>query len=1106
MLKDISRAFCRMCFWGSLLLAPLFYYWTVETSGASIRINGHQGDYYNLLVDGFLDGHLYMKAKVDPQLQALPPAERPGAAPYLLDASLFNGRYYLYFGVTPALSLFLPFTLLTGHDLPESLGCLTFMLLGLALAVAWWRYVQLKFFRRLGSIWVVLGFLALGFCTVAPSALRRPMFYEAAIGAGYASMMFALWALLLAIYKLKARFWWLVLAGVGVGLAVGSRANLVPGGVVLLIFGCSIIPYVSSDRLVGYVRRTLLLCILATGIGAGAIAIGLASYNYARFGKITEFGHNHQIGQNPKKMFRAENFAHNFHLYYLKPPVSNGFFPFVAPAEEGPKPTDYIGREHVHGEWIWTLVLVVLVVIALVFYMKNQRFRTHRNWILIFGLPLVLFFVNGTILGLSGVRSNRYMLDFHPALVLGTLVLYAAVISMLIQWGRQLWLLYIVVSLILCSIIFNIFASMQVHGFYAVNSPISYDRMAHFFDRLMWPLMYSEHSEVGDKELKLRWPAGVNGFVREPLLSIGTKDFYDILWIDYDGPNRARFVYRHGEYSEVLGRWFNYNASERAKVLVSGAFLLPSISHPWYDERPLAERIARKRHLRVLVNDEAVLDRDVLSYDSSPRLQHWGEAILAGGQGAKFRGDIQRTLTLPTDDWWNRRNNSEGSVKFRIELPTNRYGATEPLLQMGGRAGFDSLSITYLRDGWVQLVHDQLGGGARVSGPFAVDYNQIHSLEIESPNLSDNLFWTERGPIDVDKSPANIRVNWNGRQVFAPELPPYPASRESIALGVNWWNSSSSFAFFTGFLEESPALKPTSEIQPGVLDWIFNSVDTLADLRGIIAQFSRTDGEKATLVWRRSYPGGRLTLGWMEGGVTAWSAEHDDSVKPMTALRLQITKASWTGTETSPGWIELESGGQILISQQTTFFARGQVQARALLSERWLGSALVPASESVVQSKAKSPSSDLPGRLRLRFALPQNGYVGSDPLFSVGTPGAADSIYLRGLGQGRYVLGIDHWSVGANESTPFILDASAVHSLLIELGSLAAAGEFKPDHVRLILNEKVVLEVKVSLFPVKPETITYGLNPHGMSTSAAAFRGSIISVRAHEPLPANFSP
>ena len=1105
MLKGVPVTCSRVFFGLTILLAPYFYYWTVHSTGASIRISGQQGDYYNLLVDGFLDGHLHMKAQVDPRLQALSPAERPGSAPYLLDASLYNGRYYLYFGITPALTLFLPFSLLTGHDLPESLGCLFLMLFSFGLAVAWWKYVQIKFFPRLGFIWVNLGVLALGFCTAAPSALRRPMFYEAAIGAGYACMMFALWSLLLAFFKPKARIRWLVLAGVGVGLAVGSRANLAPGAVALLIFGCLIVPYGSIGRHLGLRRKMVITCLLASGIGAGLIGIGLASYNYARFGKITEFGHNHQIGQNPKQMFRGENLLHNLRLYYFKPPALNGYFPFVAPAEEGPKPPDYIGREHVHGEWLWTINFIILI--GLVFYlMLRRRLEVRAKWILIFLMPLVLFFCNGAILWLSGVRSNRYMLDFHPALVLGTLVLFAAVGSTLLESGRKLWILFAVGGLIIFNVFFNILASMQVHGFYALTSPISYERLAFYLDRIVWPLMYFENSKIGDKELKLRWPAGVNGLIREPLVSTGTKDFSDFLWIDYDGPKRARFVYRHGEYSEVIGQWFDYNSKDRAKVLVSGAFLLPSVAHPWHGERSLAERIARKRRLRVLVNDIEVFNRDVLSYDSSPRLQHWGEAILGDGRVMKFRGDIQRILTLSDDDWWSRRNNSEGGVRFRVELPSKRYGATEPLLQLGDRSGYDSLAITYLRDGWVQLVHDQLGGGARVSEPFAIDYSKIQSVEVEAPNLSDDLYWTNRGPIEIQKTPKNIRVHWNGQQVFAPDLPPFTASRGNIALGVNWWNSSASVAFFTGIFVESPALQKLSEIQPGVLDWSFNSLETLADLRGIIAQFSRTDGEKATLVWRRSHSSGRLSLGWMEGGVTVWSADRDDAVKPVTTLRLQITKGVWTGSETSPGWIELESGGQILISQYTTFFARGQVHARTLMPERWSGSALVPAPESIVPLKAKLPPSELPGRLRLRFALPQTGYVGSDPLLSVGTTGAADSIYLRGLGQGRYVLGIDHWSVGSNESAPFTLDATAVHSLLIELGSLAVAGEFKPDHVRLILNEKVVLEVKIPLFPAKPETIAYGLNPHGMSTSSANFRGSIISVRTQEPLPVNLVP
>ena len=137
----------------------------------------------------------------------------------------------------------------------------------------------------------------------------------------------------------------------------------------------------------------------------------------------------------------------------------------------------------------------------------------------------------------------------------------------------------------------------------------------------------------------------------------------------------------------------------------------------------------------------------------------------------------------------------------------------------------------------------------------------------------------------------------------------------------------------------------------------------------------------------------------------------------------------------------------------------------------------------------------LPGRVRIRFLLPAGGYVGSDPLFSAGRTGAADSIFMRGLGNGRYVLGLDHWSVGSTESQPVMLAAGEVHTLVLELGSLAGAGEFPPDHVRLILDERVVLDTKLSLFPTKPEEIVYGRNPLGMSTSSPEFRGEIVSIR-----------
>ena len=63
-----------------------------------------EGDYYNLLVDGFRHGHLYLPVKPEPELLALENPYDPvaNAAYRLLDPSLYNGRYYLYFGPVPA--------------------------------------------------------------------------------------------------------------------------------------------------------------------------------------------------------------------------------------------------------------------------------------------------------------------------------------------------------------------------------------------------------------------------------------------------------------------------------------------------------------------------------------------------------------------------------------------------------------------------------------------------------------------------------------------------------------------------------------------------------------------------------------------------------------------------------------------------------------------------------------------------------------------------------------------------------------------------------------------------------------------------------------------
>ena len=78
--------------------------------------SGAQDSYYNLLVQGFRDGHLNVKRDVPPGLVTW--RDDPSGwldAHGLDDLSYYKGKLYLYFGVTPAVVLLLA---LCGADRP----------------------------------------------------------------------------------------------------------------------------------------------------------------------------------------------------------------------------------------------------------------------------------------------------------------------------------------------------------------------------------------------------------------------------------------------------------------------------------------------------------------------------------------------------------------------------------------------------------------------------------------------------------------------------------------------------------------------------------------------------------------------------------------------------------------------------------------------------------------------------------------------------------------------------------------------------------------------------------------------------------------------------
>src|SRR5262245_4432072 len=102
---------------GAMAVVVWFFHWTVAANSGFE--SWEDLDYFKLLVRGWKKGQLHMDKEPAPELLALADPYDPAQnGPYKLgDATLYKGKYYIYFGPSPALTLMLPYGLITGREM-----------------------------------------------------------------------------------------------------------------------------------------------------------------------------------------------------------------------------------------------------------------------------------------------------------------------------------------------------------------------------------------------------------------------------------------------------------------------------------------------------------------------------------------------------------------------------------------------------------------------------------------------------------------------------------------------------------------------------------------------------------------------------------------------------------------------------------------------------------------------------------------------------------------------------------------------------------------------------------------------------------------------------
>src|SRR6266496_5419261 len=284
----------------AVMLVLALSVWTAGTNGVSLAPSDnapivptdevvpglrHYG-FYNLLSDGFMAGELSLRVAPHPWLLALPDPYDPAInGPWRFhDLSLYKGKYYLYFGATPALILFVPFRVLGLGKMPEPLAVAIFCFGGFIFSVLLFRRLLRQYLPSTPFWMELLGLSCLGLCNAAPFLLRRPVMYEVAISCAYFLLMGGLYWLLTGYLK-DGPPWRLAMASLFFGLGVGARPTVIFVAPLLLL-----VWFIRLRNRMRWRSPSGMLSSLSLFVPFGICVFLLGLYNRLRFDSWAEIG------------------------------------------------------------------------------------------------------------------------------------------------------------------------------------------------------------------------------------------------------------------------------------------------------------------------------------------------------------------------------------------------------------------------------------------------------------------------------------------------------------------------------------------------------------------------------------------------------------------------------------------------------------------------------------------------------------------------------------------------------------------------------------------------------------------------------------------------
>ncbi len=744
-----------------------FYHWTVAAN------DGFEDwgdvDYFRLMVRGWKKGHLHLDTEPRPELLALAdpydPAQNAGLK--LGDASLYKGKYYIYFGPVPALTLMWPWGAITGQELKMGTAALVFATVAFLAASALWLALRRRYFPASSWLTAPLGVLALGFGTHLLAVAQRPSIWELPIAAGVA---WTTLAVLCAYAAIHGRRPLLAMAGAGLclGLAVGSRPSCLLAAPVLLA------PVWIAWRRRQAGRDWWRLGLAAAGPLA-ACGLALMAYNYARFENPLEFGQRYQLsGAYEGKLvhFSLRFLLHNLSVYFLQPLQWSGDFPYAqAQGIEITHIKDYFGTEEVAGLLVSLPFFWFALALPLAWWRREAGERG--------GLTATIGALAGYALPVTLVINcyfstcARYQTDF--ATMLGVMALTG--LLALERWAQaRPWTRgatgCLAVAAVATTVVLGCLMAFDYHGrLLRRTSPeiwTKLDRGTHDWVRRIGGLVSEPR---GPRVLKVRFRVRPVGTV-ETIWQGADRQVDERVLVEHIGEQKIRFGYRRGTGAERWSVPLAWKPGHTHTVELQVPSLYGPVRAGWWGR--VEARLAFRERTAVAIWFSGGRALSAIVEPLGP------EVATGGAVGADFSGEVRNSYTrwfrfdeVQTGAFAEPHAPRGGTLRMEVWPAPGMDELGEPLFAAG--AHYRS-TIVVLRevDGGYRINYDNYGVSITQSDLVPKKAGG-YLIELELPNFRPEKYGVEHT--------GDVVIRVDGREVLRTRQVAFdfPWGEESIA-------------------------------------------------------------------------------------------------------------------------------------------------------------------------------------------------------------------------------------------------------------------------------------------------------------------------------------